>query len=49
VDGVLDAPRTQEQVYERARPLIDAVLNGRNCTIFAYGQTSAGKTYTMQV
>jgi len=27
--------------------LIDAVLEGYNATIFAYGATGAGKTYTM--
>ncbi|KAK5163098.1 Kinesin- motor protein [Saxophila tyrrhenica] len=28
-------------------PILDEVLNGFNCTIFAYGQTGTGKTYTM--
>lgn len=31
-----------------ARPIIDGVLQGFNGTIFAYGQTSSGKTHTMQ-
>ena len=30
-----------------ARPIIDRVMSGFNGTVFAYGQTSAGKTYTM--
>ena len=30
-----------------ARPIIDSVLDGFNGTIFAYGQTSSGKTHTM--
>nr|XP_009941700.1 PREDICTED: kinesin-like protein KIF3C [Opisthocomus hoazin] len=30
------------------RPLIEAVLRGFNGTVFAYGQTGTGKTYTMQ-
>lgn len=30
-----------------AKPILDAVVNGYNGTIFAYGQTSSGKTYTM--
>ncbi|XP_014470851.1 PREDICTED: centromere-associated protein E [Dinoponera quadriceps] len=28
-------------------PIIDAAVNGFNGTVFAYGQTSSGKTYTM--
>ena len=39
---------TQEEVYQySARPSIDDVLEGYNSTIFAYGQTGAGKTHTM--
>ena len=30
------------------KPNIINLLNGINMTIFAYGQTSTGKTYTMQ-
>ncbi|XP_020592608.1 kinesin-like protein KIN-5A [Phalaenopsis equestris] len=29
-------------------PIVDEVLEGFNCTIFAYGQTGTGKTYTME-
>lgn len=29
------------------RPIVDAAVNGFNGTVFAYGQTSSGKTYTM--
>jgi kinesin family member 11 len=28
-------------------PLVEEVLAGYNCTVFAYGQTGTGKTYTM--
>ncbi|XP_059227012.1 kinesin-like protein Klp61F [Stomoxys calcitrans] len=28
-------------------PLIEEVLSGYNCTVFAYGQTGTGKTHTM--
>lgn len=40
---------TQETVFKNAVvPIIDEVLEGFNCTIFAYGQTGTGKTYTME-
>ena len=29
-------------------PIVNEVLEGYNCTIFAYGQTGTGKTYTME-
>lgn len=29
------------------KPIVDAAVNGFNGTVFAYGQTSSGKTYTM--
>lgn len=29
-------------------PIVNEVLEGFNCTIFAYGQTGTGKTYTME-
>lgn len=30
-----------------AKPIVEAAIAGINGTIFAYGQTSSGKTYTM--
>ena len=30
------------------KPIVEEVLEGYNCTIFAYGQTGTGKTYTME-
>ena len=39
---------TQEEIYENtAAPIVASVLEGINGTIFAYGQTGTGKTYTM--
>lgn len=39
---------SQLQVYQEVvSPLIEEVLNGYNCTVFAYGQTGTGKTHTM--
>ena len=40
---------TTKQVYDDvARSIVQDVAKGFNGTIFAYGQTSSGKTYTMQ-
>lgn len=37
------------EVYnEAARPIVQNVLEGYNGTIFAYGQTGTGKTFTME-
>ena len=48
-DRVFDTNSEQREVYDHAaRPIIDSVLDGFNGTIFAYGQTSSGKTHTMQ-
>lgn len=39
----------QMEVYNQAaRPLVQNVLEGYNGTIFAYGQTGTGKTFTME-
>lgn len=39
----------QKDLYEQAViPIVNEVLDGFNCTIFAYGQTGTGKTYTME-
>jgi len=47
-DRVFSPCATQEEVYEfSARPIIESVMQGFNGTIFAYGQTSSGKTFTM--
>ena len=38
-----------KEVYDSiARGILQSVMNGLNGTIFAYGQTSSGKTHTMQ-
>ncbi|KAL4618018.1 kinesin heavy chain isoform X5 [Arapaima gigas] len=48
-DRVLPPNTSQEQVYNAcAKQIVRDVLAGYNGTIFAYGQTSSGKTHTME-
>ena len=48
-DTVFAPDSTQMDVYNRvARPIVENVLEGYNGTIFAYGQTGTGKTFTME-
>ncbi|XP_077329356.1 kinesin-like protein KIF3A isoform X1 [Lithobates pipiens] len=48
-DTVFGTDSNQLDVYNlTARPIIDSVLEGYNGTIFAYGQTGTGKTFTME-
>ena len=47
-DCVYDWNSKQENVFvETAYPIIENVLQGYNGTIFAYGQTGTGKTFTI--
>ncbi|XP_077004017.1 kinesin-like protein KIF24 [Tamandua tetradactyla] len=47
-DEVFGETCTNWDVYMRTtHPLIQHIFNGGNATCFAYGQTGAGKTYTM--
>ncbi|CAN6311505.1 unnamed protein product [Urochloa humidicola] len=48
-DKVFGPKSKQQDVFNHAVvPLVNEVLDGYNCTIFAYGQTGTGKTYTME-
>lgn len=48
-DAVYDWNSKQLDLYDETfRPIVEAVLEGYNGTIFAYGQTGTGKTYTME-
>lgn len=48
-DKVFKPNATQDKVYnEAAKSIVSDVLAGYNGTIFAYGQTSSGKTHTME-
>ncbi|CAN6204482.1 unnamed protein product [Urochloa humidicola] len=40
--------RTAEVYEARTKRIVDSVVRGFNGTVFAYGQTSSGKTYTMR-
>ena len=48
-DRIFPPASTQEDIYNfGVKGIIDSVLDGYNGTVLAYGQTSSGKTYTMQ-
>lgn len=48
-DSVYDGTSEQAEIYaDIFHPLVDSVLEGFNGTIFAYGQTGTGKTFTME-
>ncbi|KAK6350935.1 kinesin motor protein cin8 [Orbilia javanica] len=47
-DRVFGPEADQSMIYDDVvAPILEEVLAGFNCTIFAYGQTGTGKTYTM--
>ncbi|PIA52990.1 hypothetical protein AQUCO_01000689v1 [Aquilegia coerulea] len=48
-DKVFGPKAQQRAIYDHAiSPIVNEVLEGFNCTVFAYGQTGTGKTYTME-
>jgi kinesin family protein 3/17 len=48
-DTVFGPDSKQFDIYNAtARPIVDSVIEGYNGTVFAYGQTGTGKTYTME-
>ncbi|KNE71157.1 hypothetical protein AMAG_15823 [Allomyces macrogynus ATCC 38327] len=48
-DRVYAPEASQELVFrDVVLPIVEEVVLGYNCTIFAYGQTGTGKTHTMQ-
>ena len=48
-DAIYDWNSTQVDIFEETfQGLVDSVLSGFNGTIFAYGQTGTGKTFTME-
>ena len=47
-DFAFDETVSQEHVYQTCvSPLLRGIFEGYNAAVFAYGQTGAGKTYTM--
>nr|XP_014344266.1 PREDICTED: kinesin-like protein KIF18B [Latimeria chalumnae] len=47
-DRVFSENASQLEVFEfTTKNILDGVLNGYNCSVFAYGATGAGKTHTM--
>ncbi|XP_066249528.1 uncharacterized protein [Euwallacea similis] len=47
-DHIFDDTASNQDVYDSiVHPLVLSCLEGINCTIFAYGQTSSGKTHTV--
>ena len=47
-DRVFDMPSTNSDVFDGStKELISSLLDGYNCSVFAYGATGAGKTHTM--
>ncbi|KAL2899206.1 Kinesin-like protein KIN-5D [Bienertia sinuspersici] len=48
-DKVFGPTSKQRDLFDHAvAPIVNEMLDGYNCTIFAYGQTGTGKTYTME-
>lgn len=47
-DHAFDADTGQQEIFESTTKfLVNGILDGFNATVFAYGATGAGKTYTM--
>ena len=47
-DYAFSMDSTQREIYDQvAFPIVDSIFQGYNGTVFAYGQTGCGKTFTM--
>ena len=48
-DKAFGEATSQEQLFAATvAPVVDEVMKGFSCTVFAYGQTGTGKSYTME-
>ena len=47
-DKMLGVNSTQSEVFEEVKGAVVSIMHGFNGTILAYGQTSSGKTWTME-
>ena len=48
-DRAFGESTSQERLFnESVAPVVDEVLRGYSCTVFCYGQTGTGKTYTIE-
>nr|XP_055154008.1 kinesin-like protein KIFC3 isoform X2 [Symphalangus syndactylus] len=48
LDKVFSPQASQHDVFQEVQALVTSCIDGFNVCIFAYGQTGAGKTYTME-
>ena len=47
-DGIFNHKTSQEEIFDKSvKGIVEGVMEGFNGTVFAYGQTSSGKTHTM--
>lgn len=48
LDRVFGPEADQAMIFDEIiSPIVDDLMKGMNCTVFAYGQTGTGKTFTM--
>jgi kinesin family protein 22 len=47
-EQVFDKEAKQAHIFAAIRPVVDAVFDGYNSSIFAFGATGTGKTFTME-
>jgi kinesin family protein C2/C3 len=48
MNGVFSPTATQQDIFNEMAPIARSVMDGKRVTILAYGQTSSGKTHTME-